>query len=104
RGVVGWAGGGAVLRGALGHSVHPMLTDVTLGCWPSASILDRAGGAGARSSATLPVGFALIASGPTAVPGTGGWAELSGTERRSAQFTRWAPTLQPFFSSAPWSR
>ena len=69
--MIDWARRSTLLTDALGHSVHPMLTDVTLGCWPSASILDRAGGSGARSSANLPVGVALIASGPTAVPGTG---------------------------------
>ena len=59
-----------------------MLTDVTLGCWLGASILDLAGRSGARSSANLLVGIGLIGSGPTAVAGTGHLAELSGTERR----------------------
>jgi len=40
--VIDWARRSTLLTDALGHSVHPMLTDVTLGCWPSASILDRA--------------------------------------------------------------
>ena len=42
--------------GVLGHSVHPPLTDVTLGCWLSASLLDLAGGPQARPAATLLVG------------------------------------------------
>jgi hypothetical protein len=77
-----WARRSPLHTDALGHSVHPMLTDVTLGCWLGASILDLAGGSGARSSANLLVGIGLISSGPTAIAGAGDWAEMSGTERR----------------------
>ena len=77
-----WARRSPLHTDALGHSVHPMLTDVTLGCWLGASILDLAGGAGSRRSANLLVGVGLIASGPTAIAGAGDWAEMSGTERR----------------------
>ena len=80
--VIDWARRSPLHTDALGHSVHPMLTDVTLGCWLGASILDLAGGSGARLSASLLVGAGLIASGPTAVAGAGDWAEMSGTERR----------------------
>ena len=68
--------------GVLGHSVHPPLTDVTLGCWLSASLLDLAGGAQARPAATLLVGVGVAASAPTAIAGAGDWAGLSGVERR----------------------
>ncbi len=80
--VVGWARRSPLHTDALGHSVHPMLTDITLGCWFSASILDLAGGTGSRRSANLLLGIGLIAAGPTAVAGTGDWAEMAGTERR----------------------
>ena len=80
--VIEWARRSPLHTDALGHSVHPMLTDVTLGCWLGASILDLAGGSGSRRSAKLLVGVGLIASGPTAIAGTGDWAEMSGTERR----------------------
>ncbi len=43
-------------------AAHPMLTDVTLGCWLSASILDLAGGAGSRGSAKLLLGIGLLAA------------------------------------------
>lgn len=66
---------------ALGHSVHPLLTDVTLGCWLSASILDVAGGPGARRSAGLLVAAGLVAAAPTAVAGAADWSELSGSDR-----------------------
>ena len=67
---------------ALGHSVHPILTDLTLGCWMSASVLDLGGGAQARRAAILLVGAGLAASVPTAIAGAADWAELSGDERR----------------------
>ncbi|MHA7181205.1 DUF2231 domain-containing protein [Arthrobacter sp. MDB2-24] len=77
-----WAGHSPFHTGVLGHSVHPLLTDVTLGCWLSASILDVAGEAGGRSSATLLVGAGLAASVPTAISGAGDWAGMEGAERR----------------------
>jgi uncharacterized membrane protein len=80
--VIEWARRSPLHTDALGHSVHPMLTDVTLGCWLGASILDLAGGSGSRRSANLLVGVGLIASGPTAIAGAGDSAEMSGTERR----------------------
>ena len=80
--VIEWAKRSPLHTDALGHSVHPMLTDVTLGCWLGASILDLAGGSGSRRSASLLVGVGLIASRPTAIAGAGDWAEMSGTERR----------------------
>jgi uncharacterized membrane protein len=80
--VIEWARRSPLHTDALGHSVHPLLTDVTLGCWLGASILDLAGGSGSRRGAELLVGVGLVASGPTAIAGTGDWAEMSGTERR----------------------
>lgn len=76
-------GHGAARFTAASSGVHPLLTDLTLGCWISASILDVAGGSQTRSSATLLVGAGLAAAGPTALAGTGDWAEMTGTERRT---------------------
>lgn len=77
-----WARHSRLHTGTLGHSVHPLLTDVTLGCWLGASILDLAGGSGSRRSAAILLGVGLVASGPTAIAGAGDWAEMSGIERR----------------------
>src|SRR3954449_5369192 len=50
--VAGRLDGGAAgpwLRGEwLGHALHPLLTDLPLGCWLSAGVLDVLGGRGAR--------------------------------------------------------
>jgi len=80
--IIGWTRRSPFHTGVLGHSVHPPLTDVTFGCWLSASILDAAGGTQARHGATLLVGAGLAAAGPTALAGTGDWAGMTGPERR----------------------
>lgn len=61
---------GSVLRGEwLGHAVHPLLTDVVLGTWTSAHVLDLFGGADSTSSAQKLIGTGLLAAGPTAWTG-----------------------------------
>ena len=82
--ILDWARNSPFHTKALGHSVHPPLTDVTLGCWLSASILDVAGGLPARPGATLLVGAGLAAAIPTAIAGAGDLAEMAGPERRIA--------------------
>ena len=80
--ILDWARRSPFHTGFLGHSVHPPLTDLTLGCWISASILDLAGGSQARRGAMLLVGVGLAAAVPTAIAGASDWAELTGSERR----------------------
>lgn len=77
-----WAQRSVFHTDALGHPVHPMLTDVTLGCWLSASLLDVAGGEQARNGATLLVGLGMAASVPTALAGAADWAGMHGGDRR----------------------
>ena len=80
--VLDWARRSPLHTDSLGHSVHPVLTDLTLGCWISASLLDLAGGTQARRSATLLVGAGLAAAVPTAIAGAADWAEMTSTDRR----------------------
>lgn len=80
--ILDWARRSPFHTGVLGHSVHPALTDLTLGCWVSSSILDLTGEAGSRRGATLLVGAGLVAAVPTAIAGAGDWAEMSGAPRR----------------------
>src|SRR6476659_4616240 len=75
RSVFGTGSRAAVLRGEwLGHAVHPLLTDLVLGTWTSASLLDLCGGAESSAAAQRLVGVGLAAVGPTA---WAGWAEWS---------------------------
>jgi uncharacterized membrane protein len=80
--LIDWARRSPLRTDVLGHSLHPSLTDVTMGCWLATSVLDLAGGVDARRGAALLAGVGLAAAAPTALAGTGDWAEMSGAERR----------------------
>ena len=64
----------------LGHAFHPLLTDIPLGCWTSASLLDLVGGRSARSASRRLVGLGVLTSLPTAAAGLSDWAHI---DRRS---------------------
>jgi nitrite reductase/ring-hydroxylating ferredoxin subunit/uncharacterized membrane protein len=65
----------------LGHPLHPPLTDVVVGSWTSAWILDVAGKRG-RAASELLLGTGIAAALPTAAAGLSDWAELRGGTRR----------------------
>ena len=74
---------GEVLRGDwLGHAVHPVLTDVVLGTWTSATILDLVGGRESRPAAQRLLGVSLLAVGPTAWTGWAEWASAADRDKR----------------------
>jgi uncharacterized membrane protein len=66
----------------LGHAVHPVLTDVVIGFWTSANVLDLVGGAQSRIAAQRLVGLGLAAALPTAVTGLSEWAVTEQREQR----------------------
>jgi nitrite reductase/ring-hydroxylating ferredoxin subunit len=57
----------------LGHALHPLLTDVVIGSFVSANVLDLAGGDDESVQRLLAVGIA--AYGPTALTGVTDWAD-----------------------------
>jgi nitrite reductase/ring-hydroxylating ferredoxin subunit/uncharacterized membrane protein len=66
----------------MGHPLHPLLTDVTIGAWTSAFLLDLLGrGEDELASARL-VGLGVVSALPTAVSGLADWSDLLGEERR----------------------
>ncbi|KQY62567.1 MULTISPECIES: DUF2231 domain-containing protein [unclassified Nocardioides] len=74
---------GAVLRGDwLGHAVHPALTDVVLGSWTSATVLDLLGRGRWAEPAQALVGTGLVVVGPTAWTGWAEWSEAGPREKR----------------------
>ena len=81
--VQAWFGTGtraSLLRGEwLGHALHPLLTDVAIGTWTSAGLLDLFGGPGSSAAAQKLIGTGLLAAGPTA---WSGWAEWSAAGER----------------------
>ena len=70
-----------VLRGDwLGHAVHPLMTDLPIGFWTSANVLDLVGGEQTRPAAQLLTGLGVASAVPTAVTGLAEWGGLR-TER-----------------------
>ena len=72
------AGGGVkdVLSGTwMGHALHPLLTDIPIGTWTSATLLDLFGGAASRPAAQKLIGVGLAAAAPTAWSGWSDWAD-----------------------------
>jgi uncharacterized membrane protein len=64
-----------VLHGkAMGHAAHPLLTDVPIGTWTSAFVLDLIGGKKSRPAARRLIGTGILAAVPTAVTGLAEWA------------------------------
>ena len=83
RNVFGTGTRASALRGEwLGHAVHPILTDVALGTWTSASLLDLFGGRGSAASAQRLTGIGLLAVGPTAWTGWAEWSEAGPRDKR----------------------
>jgi nitrite reductase/ring-hydroxylating ferredoxin subunit/uncharacterized membrane protein len=66
----------------LGHPLHPPLTDVVVGAWTSALLLDLLGGEHSEDAADTLVGAGVLAAVPTALTGLSDWAELFGGTRR----------------------
>src|SRR5258708_7466651 len=67
----------------MGHPAHPMLTDIPVGTWTSALVLDLLGGPGAAKGADTLVGIGVLAALPTAITGLSELADL-GTEHERA--------------------
>ncbi|HZD78451.1 MAG TPA: Rieske 2Fe-2S domain-containing protein [Actinomycetota bacterium] len=66
----------------LGHPAHPMLTDVTIGSWTSALLLDVLGGRRGRRAADRLIALGVLSAIPTAATGLSDWADTTGTTRR----------------------
>ena len=59
----------------IGHPLHPLLTDVPIGTWTSATLLDLVGGKAGRPAAKRLIGVGLLAAAPTAWAGWSDWAD-----------------------------
>ena len=66
----------------LGEPLHPPLTDVVIGTWTSALLLDFFGGKQMHKAADRLVVAGVLAALPTATAGLSEWSELSGGKRR----------------------
>ena len=74
---------GSVLRGEwLGHALHPLLTDLVIGSWTSATVLDLFGGRDTAAAAQRLVATGLLAVGPTAWTGWAEWSAAGPRDKR----------------------
>jgi len=71
------------LRGMwLGHALHPVLTDLTVGFWTSANVLDLVGGRQSRPATTRLLALGALSAVPTVLTGYAEWAETEQREKR----------------------
>ena len=66
----------------LGHQLHPMLTDVPIGLWLAAGLVDVLGGRSGAAASRRLVGLGVLAALPTAATGASDWAETVEGEQR----------------------
>jgi nitrite reductase/ring-hydroxylating ferredoxin subunit/uncharacterized membrane protein len=66
----------------LGHPLHPALTDVTVGAWTSAFLLDLVGSDSTEGPAELLIGLGALSAVPTAASGLVDWSDTGNPERR----------------------
>ena len=59
----------------IGHALHPLLTDLVIGSFVSATLLDVLGGDDDGRAAERLIGVGLAAYGPTALTGVNDWAD-----------------------------
>ncbi len=76
------AGGDLLRSGLIGHALHPLLTDLPLGCWTAASVLDLRGRREDRGAARWLVGAGLAAVAPTVLTGLAEWARADPRAQR----------------------
>jgi nitrite reductase/ring-hydroxylating ferredoxin subunit/uncharacterized membrane protein len=67
---------------ALGHPLHPPLTDVVIGAWTSALALDWLGGERSEPAADGLVALGVLSALPTAAAGLNDWATLDKPTQR----------------------
>jgi nitrite reductase/ring-hydroxylating ferredoxin subunit/uncharacterized membrane protein len=70
---------------ALGHPAHPLLTDLPIGAWSMATLLDLVGGRAAEPAADLLVVTGMATAVPTAATGLNDWSDTKGAARRVGQ-------------------
>jgi uncharacterized membrane protein len=72
-----------LLRGRfLGHALHPLLTDIPIGSFTSASVLDLIGGRRAEGGADALVALGLVSAVPTVAAGLADWSDTDGGAKR----------------------
>jgi nitrite reductase/ring-hydroxylating ferredoxin subunit/uncharacterized membrane protein len=93
----------SLLSGAgIGHRLHPLLTDIPIGAWTSATVLDLVGGRNGRRIARRLVGIGIVAALPTAATGLSDWDDTNGADRRVGIVHALANSTALGFEIASW--
>ena len=72
-----------VLAGTwLGHPLHPLLTDVTIGAWTGAVVVDLLGGRRGQKAADKLVLLGVLSVAPTVVTGLTDWSTIDSRSQR----------------------
>jgi uncharacterized membrane protein len=67
----------------LGHPLHPALSDLPIGFWTSAFVVDLVGGRRAQPAADLMVGLGVLTAIPTMAAGVADWSDMDPSRQRS---------------------
>jgi nitrite reductase/ring-hydroxylating ferredoxin subunit/uncharacterized membrane protein len=67
----------------IGHPLHPVLTDLPIGAWSMATLLDTIGGRNSAPAADILVCVGIAAAVPTAAAGLNDWSDTEGKSRRT---------------------
>jgi hypothetical protein len=78
------SGGARVALGGkwLGHALHPLLTDLPIGCWLSSALLDLTPGGSTRIASKRLVAAGIVFAVPTALSGASDWSLMSDQRAR----------------------
>jgi uncharacterized membrane protein len=106
-GAVGAAVGTGPVKDALsgtwlGHALHPMLTDLPIGFWTSAWVLDIIGGKASDDAARKLVGYGVLSALPTAASGLSDWSDTDGGAKRVGLVHATANSIALACYSASW--
>jgi nitrite reductase/ring-hydroxylating ferredoxin subunit/uncharacterized membrane protein len=86
----------------LGHRLHPMLTDIPIGCYTSASAIDLVAWDSGERAARRLVGLGILATVPTVASGLSDWEDTYGGTRRVGVAHAATNVLGTLFQFASW--
>jgi len=66
----------------LGHPLHPALTDVPIGSYTAATVLDLIGGRRSQDAVRVLLAVGIVTSLPTAAAGLADWSDTYGPDQR----------------------
>jgi nitrite reductase/ring-hydroxylating ferredoxin subunit/uncharacterized membrane protein len=87
----------------LGHPVHPMLTDVPIGAYTMATVIDATVGPSGATAARRLIGVGLVATVPAAATGASDWTGTHGPTQRLGLVHGLLNTAATLIQAASWT-